>query len=115
MGSGRLMAAVTAAAIAVSGLSALAQRAPAGAIEGPMPSNVAPTWQTNARVMALVAAGGVLYVGGEFTSVRPPGRPIGSDEVVRRRLAAFEAGTGQLIAGFSHDVDAAVYALAASP
>lgn len=115
MGFGRLMAAVTAAAIAVSGLSTLAQRAPAGAIEGPMPSNVASTWQTNAPVMALVAAGGVLYVGGEFTSVRPPGRPVGTGEVARLRLAAFEARTGQLITAFSHDMNAAVYALAASP
>jgi hypothetical protein len=115
MPTGRLIAAVTAATIAVSGLSALVQRAPAGAIEGPMPSNVAPTWQTNAQVTALVAAGGVLYAGGAFTSVRPPGAVAGSGEVARNHLAAFDASTGALITSFNHNVNAAVHTLAASP
>jgi hypothetical protein len=115
MRAGRLIAAVAAATVAVAGLSALVPQAPAGAIEGPMPSNVAPTWQTNATVRALVAAGGVLYVGGEFTSVRLPGRPVGSGEIVRHYLAAFEAGTGRLIVGFSHNVNGPVHTLAASP
>jgi hypothetical protein len=118
MQAGRLIAVVTAAVLAVTGLTALTtigHPAPAGAIEGPMPSNVAPTWQTNAPVTALLAVGGVLYVGGEFTSVRLPGRPVGSGEIVRHYLAAFEAGTGRLIVGFNHPLDAPVHALAASP
>lgn len=118
MRAGRLTAVVTAAVLAVSGLTALTtmvRPTPAGAIEGPMPSNVAPTWQTNAPVTALLAVGGVLYVGGEFTSVRLPGRPVGSGEIVRHYLAAFEAGTGRLIVGFNHPLDAPVHSLAASP
>jgi hypothetical protein len=115
MHTSRLIAALTTTTIALSGLSALVQRAPAGAIEGPMPSNVAPTWQTNSPVTALAATGGVLYAGGAFTSVRPPGAAAGSGEVIRRHLAAFDAGTGRLIVGFSHEVNAAVTTLAASP
>ncbi|MDQ1741899.1 MAG: hypothetical protein QOE23_238 [Pseudonocardiales bacterium] len=118
MRAGRLIALGAAAVLAVSGLTALTtvvRSAPAGAIGGPMPSNVAPTWQTNAPVTALLAVGGVLYVGGEFTSVRLPGRPVGSGEIVRHYLAAFEAGTGRLIVGFNHPLDAPVHALAASP
>ncbi len=118
MRAGRLIALGAAAVLAVSGLTALTtivRPAPAGAIEGPMPSNVAPTWQTNAPVTALLAVGGVLYVGGEFTSVRLPGRPVGSGEIVRHYLAAFEAGTGRLIVGFNHPLDAPVHSLAASP
>jgi len=115
MRAGRLIAAVAAASLAITGLSILHRPAPAGAIEGAMPSNVAPTWQTDAPVTALVAAGGVLYVGGEFTTMRPPNQPVGGwGERVQHYLAAFDM-TGRPIVGFAVTVDAPVHALAASP
>ncbi|MBV9823545.1 MAG: laminin G, partial [Actinobacteria bacterium] len=115
MRAGRLIAAVAAATLAVTGLSVLHRPAPAGAIEGPMPSNVAPTWQTDAPVTALLASGGVLYVGGEFTSIRPPNQPVGGwGERVQHYLAAFDM-TGRPVVGFAVTVDAPVHALAASP
>ncbi|MGF7473793.1 hypothetical protein WFJ45_23970, partial [Salmonella enterica subsp. enterica serovar Minnesota] len=50
-------------------------------------------------------ANGVVYAGGDFTSVRPPGSPLGSGEVARNRLAAFSASTGNLITSFNPDVN----------
>lgn len=56
------------------------------------------TWQTNGPVMAIQVVNNVAYVGGNFTKVRPPGAAVGaSTEVVRNRLAAFDATTGALL------------------
>ncbi len=60
-----------------------------------------PIWQTDNTVWALAVANGVLYVGGEFTTVRPPGDPLGTGEVSQPYLAAFSASTGDLITSFS--------------
>ncbi|MGH3383397.1 MAG: LamG-like jellyroll fold domain-containing protein [Nocardioidaceae bacterium] len=64
-----------------------------------------PTWQTNGAVYAVEAVGDVVYVGGNFTAVRPPGAAPGTGEVPRRNLAAFDADTGDLLP-FSHDIRA---------
>ncbi len=56
-----------------------------------------PTWQTNGVVYAVEAVGNVVYVGGNFTKVRPPGAAPGEQEVPRRNLAAFNATTGALL------------------
>ena len=56
------------------------------------------TWQTNGTVMDIEIVNNVAYVGGNFTKVRPPGAAVGaSTEVVRNRLAAFDATTGALL------------------
>lgn len=52
--------------------------------------------------------GGVVYVGGNFTSVRPPGSPKGTNEVPRKNMAAFDAKTGDLLP-FSHDFASPVF------
>ncbi|MEO7259964.1 MAG: LamG domain-containing protein [Jatrophihabitantaceae bacterium] len=114
MRAGRLIAGIAAATMLTSAISLVRGAAPAGAIEGPLPSNVAPTWQTNAPVTAIVAVGGIVYIGGEFTSVRLPGGAVGSGEIARNHLAAFNASTGGLITSFNHNVNAAVHALSAS-
>ncbi len=59
-------------------------------------STVAPSWQTNSTVWALASANGVVYVGGQFTSTRPPGAPAGTGEVARTYLAAYSSRTGAL-------------------
>ncbi|MEO6503361.1 MAG: LamG domain-containing protein [Jatrophihabitantaceae bacterium] len=110
----RLIAGIAAATMVTAGLSLTQGVAPAGAIEGPLPSNVAPTWQTNGQVTAIAVVGEIVYIGGNFTSVRLPGRPLGSGEIARNHLAAFEAATGRLVLAFNHDVNAAVYSLAPS-
>ena len=52
------------------------------------------TWQVSGKVFALAYAGGVVYAGGSFGSVRPPGSPAGTNEQVRTDFAAFNASTG---------------------
>jgi hypothetical protein len=108
----RLLAAITAASVGVLGLVAGAP--PATALEGTVPANAATSWQTNGAVSAIAAANGVVYLGGDFTSVRPPGAAAGSGEVARNHLAAFDASTGALITSFNHDVNAAVKVLSMS-
>jgi Concanavalin A-like lectin/glucanases superfamily len=73
------------------------------------------SWQTNAQVRALAYVNGVVYLGGDFTSVRPPGSAAGTNEVARSYLAAFSASTGQLLTSFDHALNGSVQALAVSP
>ena len=57
-----------------------------------------PTWQTNGPVWALEQIDGVVYVGGIFTQVRPPGAAEGAaSSVARNNFAAFDAVTGALL------------------
>jgi hypothetical protein len=70
------------------------------------------TWQTDGIVWSLTAAKGVVYVGGSFENVRPPGAAPGQRQVKRRNFAAFDAATGKLLpcapsfTGNSHTVRA---------
>src|ERR1700712_5192756 len=108
----RLLAGITAASAGVLGL--VVGVTPATALQGTVPSNAASSWQTNGAVSAIAAANGVVYLGGDFTSVRPPGAAAGSGEVARNHLAAFNASTGALITSFNHNVNAAVKVLSLS-
>ncbi|HEX3732503.1 MAG TPA: hypothetical protein VHU91_06245, partial [Mycobacteriales bacterium] len=64
------------------------------------------TWQTNGIVWAMETVGNVVYVGGNFTKVRPPGAKAGQQEQARKNMAAFDAKTGALLP-FSHNFTAA--------
>lgn len=55
------------------------------------------TWQTDGIVWSIEYAGGVVYVGGTFDKVRPPGAEPGRREVARKNFAAFDATTGALL------------------
>lgn len=55
------------------------------------------SWQTNNVVYSLAYRNGVVYLGGTFTSVRPPGAALGTGEVARPGLAAFSSATGELL------------------
>jgi hypothetical protein len=73
-------------------------------------------WQTNATVKSIVTSGGVIYAGGIFTSVRPPGVASGGPGTVSRTyLAAFSASTGALITSFNVTLNGQVNQLAVSP
>ncbi len=73
-------------------------------------------WQTNSEVDALAMANGVIYAGGKFTSVRPPGVAVGgAGQVNRSYLAAFSASTGALITSFNVTLNNRVAALEVSP
>ncbi|POX60446.1 hypothetical protein C3492_27310 [Streptomyces sp. Ru62] len=93
-------AATSAVAATLLCSAALLQPAPATAAGEPRTSFTADpltTWQTNGIVWSLAAAHGVVYVGGTFDSVRPPGARPGDREVPRRNFAAFDAVTGALL------------------
>jgi len=88
---------VLAAASLTSAMMVGPSRPAAAITPGLISATVAATWQTNAPVLAAVYAKGTLYVGGRFTSVRPPGAAAGTGEVARSGLAAFDASTGELL------------------
>jgi hypothetical protein len=105
--SGRIPALVAmalACLVAVSSSSALASL-------GTVPDT---SYQTNGTVRVVVRAGGVVYVGGSFTSVRPAGSAVGTNESQRNDLAAFDAHTGALLA-WNPDANGEVHALAVAP
>lgn len=68
------------------------------------------SWQTDGRVRAVTYAHGVVYLGGSFTHVSPPG---GGTSVVRNHAAAFDADTGDLLR-WNPNVDDAVSAVTVS-
>src|SRR6266508_349001 len=76
-------------------------------------ANSTPTWQTNGTVWSLAYANGVVYASGDFTSVRPPGAALGTGEVARNHLAAFNASTGDLLP-FNHSLDAKAWVMTPS-
>jgi hypothetical protein len=84
------------------------------AVAGASPVNPSPdpTWQTNGRVRTVVYAGGVAYIGGEFTQLSPPSGGSGSP-VVRNHVAAISETTGQVLP-WNPNADGTVWALAVS-
>ncbi|MFJ5720695.1 LamG-like jellyroll fold domain-containing protein [Streptomyces sp. NPDC093149] len=53
------------------------------------------TWQTNGIVWSMAASdAGVVYTGGTFSTVRPPGADAGTSEQPAVNFAAFDAATG---------------------
>ena len=57
-------------------------------------SNKLSTWQTNGIVWAMAQAGGKVFAGGSFTSIRPPGAAQGTSERPAVNFAVFDAATG---------------------
>jgi len=86
---------------------------PAAATTSTLSDHVDDTYQTNGRVDAILTVGDIVYIGGNFTSVRPPGAAAGTQEVPRARLAAFQISSGALLP-WNPGANRAVYALAAS-
>ncbi len=72
-----------------------------------------PTWQTDGAVYAVETVGDVVYVGGNFSAVRPPGAAPGSQEVSRKNMAAFDAATGELLP-FQHTFSSPEYPVPSS-
>lgn len=54
-----------------------------------------PTWQTNGIVHALAEADGTVFVGGTFSTVRPPGAASGTQETPVDNFVALDAATGE--------------------
>jgi Domain of unknown function (DUF5122) beta-propeller len=79
----------------VFGAWGLVMGTPAFALVAATPT---PTWQTNGRVNVIVVHKNRVYIGGQFTAVRPPGAAAGSQEVTRNHVAAFNLAKGTLVA-----------------
>lgn len=85
----------TAVLLAVTSLLSTAASAADG--EKTMTADPLPTWQTDGIVWSLEYVRGVVYAGGSFSKVRPPGAKPGEKEVRRTNFAAFDAVTGRLL------------------
>lgn len=96
----RTGAIVTAAAVAAAGMLVPAGAASAAGWQDlvTVTADEAPSWQTNGIAWVVESVGDVVYVGGTFTKVRPPGVAAGgAGEVNRTNFAAFDAVTGDLL------------------
>ena len=114
----RAIAAVLVGLLMTAGLVGVTEVAPAAAAvvnDQPLSGVASSMWQTNNTVWALDVANNVVYAGGQFTSVRPPGNALGTGEVARNRIAAFNATTGALITTFNPNANGMVYDVDVSP
>ncbi|MEU9480434.1 fibronectin type III domain-containing protein [Streptomyces sp. NPDC048191] len=91
-------AVTTAAATALLGAASLAPAAGSTATDRhTLTATPLTTWQTDGIVWSVAYARGIVYVGGAFDNVRPPGANPGEREVARKDFAAFDAVTGALL------------------
>ncbi|WP_322975363.1 fibronectin type III domain-containing protein [Actinacidiphila bryophytorum] len=89
-------AGVVAVGMAAASMVGFSSAGPAGALTGPvaMTADDLPTWQTNGVVWALAQANGVVFAGGTFSTVRPPGAAAGTNEQQALNFQAFDAASG---------------------
>lgn len=113
MGKRRTTAVLVALGVVAGGL-AVAPTGPASGLGTTVPAVASSALQTNAKVRALAPVGGKVFLGGEFTKVRPSGAAAGTNETTRTYLAAATASTGALDTSFNHTLDGIVRALAVS-
>jgi hypothetical protein len=92
---GSISAAVILAASALAGAGVVAAPS-ATAVTPPVgiTADDLPTWQTNGIVWATAQADGVVFAGGTFSTIRPPGAASGTSEQPAVNFAAFKAATG---------------------
>ncbi|MGF1343250.1 LamG-like jellyroll fold domain-containing protein [Streptomyces flavovirens] len=97
-GRGRVRAAATALCLFAGALTATATGGtPSAAALTPPVAITADdltTWQTNGIVWSMAAGDGVVYAGGTFSALRPPGAAAGTSEQPALNFAAFDAATG---------------------
>ncbi|AEN12953.1 MULTISPECIES: LamG domain-containing protein [unclassified Streptomyces] len=97
-GRGRVRAAATALCLFAGALTATATGGtPSAAALTPPVAITADdltTWQTNGIVWSMAAGDGVVYAGGTFSTLRPPGAAAGTSEQPALNFAAFDAATG---------------------
>jgi uncharacterized repeat protein (TIGR01451 family) len=72
------------------------------------------TYQTNGKVSTIVKVGNIIYMGGEFTSMRPARAPLGTGEVQRMYGGSIDYTTGML-ASWDPEFDDVVESMVLSP
>ncbi|MEV7002973.1 fibronectin type III domain-containing protein [Streptomyces sp. NPDC093982] len=90
---GAFVASLSLAAVSSVGLSASSAAALTAPVE--MTADELPTWQTNGVVWAMAQANGVVFTGGTFSAIRPPGKSAGTEERPVVNFAALDAATGK--------------------
>jgi Concanavalin A-like lectin/glucanases superfamily len=95
------IAIVSAAGTSVAPGAAAAPVAPAAPVRPDAPvapvaftANNLPTWQTNGVVWALAQSGGLVFAGGTFSAIRPPGSAIGVNQTAAANFVVLDAATG---------------------
>lgn len=73
-----------------------------------------PTAQINGVVYDQVVVGNTVYATGEFTSARPAGSPLGSNETARSNILAYDLTTGALVTSWAPSLNAVGYSIVAS-
>ncbi len=112
----RLAAIATGAAVlVVPTLAATVGPADAAAHDQSLSGASSSMWQTNGNVDTMDVSRGVVYAGGSFTSVRPPGAAAGSQETGRTYLAGFSTSTGAVVSGFNVRLDGPLTDISVSP
>jgi hypothetical protein len=116
----RLAAVATGLALAVVGLPLQAVPASAALQSGVKFTGAASsTWQTDGIVWAAAAAGGKVFVGGDFSAVRAPGTAAGdASSLTRTNLAVLDGATGKPLScapKVTGSTNASVRALEVSP
>ncbi|MFI9626112.1 LamG-like jellyroll fold domain-containing protein [Streptomyces sp. NPDC052042] len=98
-GRRRTRAGVAALCLLAGALTATASAgSPASALTPPvsLTADDLATWQTNGIVWSMAASdAGVVYAGGTFSALRPPGAEAGTSERPALNFAAFDAATGE--------------------
>jgi hypothetical protein len=112
--------AVGAAIATMAGLftgSAIAQAdtAPAAGVPATVSADALPTAQINGVVWAQATVGNTVYAVGDFSKARPAGSAVGTNEVSRAGILAYDITTGALISSFNHSLNGQGLAIAASP
>jgi len=114
---------VVAAAVALSSFVAVApataDTAPADPTSPRTPTTVSadalPAPQVDGVVYQQIIVGKTVYVAGKFAKARPAGSPVGTNEVPRASVLAYDVTTGALSTTFAPTITGQVKALAASP
>lgn len=110
-----VVSAAAPAVAALDGAAATSTTPPPAITQQTVSTDALPTVQTNGIVWAQVVVGDTVYATGEFTSARPAGSAVGSNETARGRLLAYDIRTGELIASWAPTINAVGRAIAASP
>lgn len=122
----RILTVVVAASLTVATLiSTSPARAVAAEVPGVPPivdnpangvtADALPTTQINGVAWDQAVVGDTVWVGGDFSSARPAGSPLGSNESPRTNLLTYNIRTGVLNAGFAPAVNGPIRVVTASP
>ena len=116
-----VLAVLLAALLFLGVLGATPARADSAPVDPTLPAtpttvaaDALPTAQINGVVWSQAVVGNTVYVAGKFTRARPAGAPVGSSEVVRNNLMAYDIRTG-VMTSWAPSLNAQALVVTASP